>query len=65
MLKNIYAPLSGGIVQERVLEVISNNLANVNTTAFKEDHVSAKAETSNPWPNYPTPLPPAAFKLDM
>ena len=65
MLKNVYGPLSGGVLQERVIEIISNNLANVNTTAFKEDEVSFKAEEANPWPSYATPHPPAPFKLNM
>ncbi len=65
MLKNVYAPLSGGVLQERVIEIISNNLANVNTTAFKEDEISFQAQEANPWPSYATPHPPAAFKLNM
>lgn len=65
MLNNVYAPLSGGVLQERVIEIISNNLANVNTTAFKEDEISFKAEEANPWPSYATPHPPAPFKLNM
>ena len=40
MLKNVYSPLSGGVLQERLMEIISNNLANTNTTAFKEDEIS-------------------------
>lgn len=65
MLKNIYAPLSGAVAQEKALDVISNNLANANTTSYKEDAVSFKAMLANPWPNYPNPLPPAPFKTDM
>lgn len=65
MLKNVYSPLSGGVLQERVIEIISNNLANVNTTAFKEDEITFQAQEANPWPSYATPHPPAAFKLDM
>lgn len=65
MLKNIYAPLSGGVVQERVMEIIANNMANTNTTGFKEEQVTFKAFDANPWPSYKTPLPPAHFKLDM
>ena len=65
MLKNIYAPLSGGEAQERVMEILSNNLANVQTTAFKRDLITFEAQEANPWPNYPTALPPAPFKVDM
>ncbi|MES2615530.1 MAG: flagellar hook-basal body protein [Bdellovibrionota bacterium] len=65
MLKNVYAPLSGGVLEERVIEIISNNLANINTTAFKEDEIAFKSMEANPWPSYATPHPPAPFKLDM
>ncbi len=65
MLKNVYSPLSGGVLQERLMEIISNNLANTNTTAFKEDEISFQAQEANPWPSYATPHPPAPFKLNM
>lgn len=65
MLKNIFAPLSGGIVQERVLEILANNVANMNTTGFKEEQVTFSALEANPWKSYPSPMPPAQFKLDM
>lgn len=65
MLKNIYAPLSGGIVQERVLEILANNVANMNTVGYKEEQVSFAALEANPWKAYANPLPPAQFKLDM
>jgi flagellar basal-body rod protein FlgF len=65
MLKNIYGPLSGGVAQEKVMEILSNNMANSNTTAFKEEQVTFSAMAANPWPNYTSPLPPAPFKLDM
>lgn len=65
MLKNIYAPLSGGMVQERVLEILANNVANMNTTGFKEEQVTFAALEANPWNSYPSALPPAQFKLDM
>lgn len=65
MLKNLYSPLSGGVLQERIMEIIANNLANTNTTAFKEDEISFQAQEANPWPSYPTPLPPAPFKINM
>ena len=65
MVKNIFAPLSGGMVQERVLEILANNVANMNTTGFKEEQVTFAAIEANPWPSYSSPLPPAQFKLDM
>lgn len=65
MLKNIYAPLAGGVSQERVLEILANNIANASTTAFKEDQVTFASMAANPWPNYANPLPPAQFKRDM
>jgi flagellar basal-body rod protein FlgF len=65
MLKNIYGPLSGGIAQEKVLDILANNMANANTTAFKEEQVTFSAMQANPWPNYTNPLPPAPYKLDM
>lgn len=65
MLKNIYAPLSGGIGQERVLEILANNISNANTTAFKEEEVTFKAMDADPWGAYSNPNPPAPFKLNM
>lgn len=65
MVKSIYTPLSGAVAQERVLEIISNNLANANTTAFKEDRVTFKLLDSEPEKAYASPLPPAAFKDDI
>lgn len=65
MLKNIYGPLSGGVGQEKVLEILANNIANAGTTAFKEEQVSFSALEADPWPNYASPLPPAPFKVDM
>jgi len=65
MLRNIYGPLSGGVAQERVMEVLSNNIANASTTGFKEDQVTFAALAADPWPNYANPLPPAQFKVDM
>ena len=65
MLKNIYGPLSAGKGQERVLEILANNIANSNTTGFKEQEVSFAAMMANPWPAYTNPNPPAPFKTDM
>ena len=65
MLRNIYAPLSGGVAQERVLEILSNNLANSNTSGYKEEQITFQSMEANPWPSYSTALPPAQFKVDM
>jgi flagellar basal-body rod protein FlgF len=65
MIKNIFAPLSGGVAQERMLEILSNNMANANTTGYKEEQISFAALESNPWAAYSTPLPPAQFKVNM
>ncbi|SME87851.1 flagellar hook-basal body protein [Pseudobacteriovorax antillogorgiicola] len=65
MLKNIYTPLAGAIAQERALETLSNNLANVNTVGFKGDNVTFTLQDPEPFKNYPTPLPPANFKVDL
>ena len=65
MLKNIYAPLSGGLAQEKVLEIIANNLANANTSGFKEEQVTFRAMSADPWPSYPSTLPPQPYKMDM
>jgi flagellar basal-body rod protein FlgF len=40
MLLEITRPVQGGLRQERKLEVVSNNLANADTTGFKRDSVS-------------------------
>ena len=65
MLKNIYSPLSGALAQERALEVISNNLANINTNGFKQDGVTFSLLEPEPYKNYADPLPPANFKVDL
>lgn len=65
MMKGIYTPLSGSIAQERVLEVISNNLANLNTTGFKGENVSFTVLDPEPKENYKTPFAPASFKFDI
>jgi flagellar basal-body rod protein FlgG len=65
MLRNVYAPLSAGVGQERLLEILANNMANANTTGYKEDQVSFRGLEADPWPNYENPLPPAPFKMDM
>ena len=65
MLKNIYSPLSGAIAQERVLETIANNMANMNTVGFKGDRVSFTLLEAEPEKNYNRPLPPANYKVDV
>jgi flagellar basal-body rod protein FlgF len=65
MVKSIYTPLSGALAQERVLELISNNLANVNTVGFKGDGVTFKLLEAEPEKNYREPLPPANYKISL
>jgi flagellar basal-body rod protein FlgF len=65
MTKSIYTPLSGAIAQERVLEMIANNLANVNTVGFKGDRVSFTVLEPEPEKNYANPLPPANYKVSV
>lgn len=65
MLQSIYTPLSGANAQEKVLEVIANNLANINTAGFKGDGVSFSVLDSEPNHNYSDPLPPANYKQSL
>jgi flagellar basal-body rod protein FlgG len=65
MLKAIYSPMSGAIAQEKVLEIISNNLANANTVGFKGDNVTFKLLNPEPEKNYKSPLPPANYKVNL
>jgi flagellar basal-body rod protein FlgG len=65
MLSNIYTPLSGALAQEKVLDVIANNLANVNTVGFKGESVAFKVLEPEPEKNYVTPLPPANYKVSL
>lgn len=65
MLKSIYTPLAGAKAQERVLDIIANNLANTNTTAFKGDRVTFTLKESEPEKNYKDPLPPANYKVGV
>jgi flagellar basal-body rod protein FlgF len=46
MSHGIYSALAGAIAQERTLEVVANNLANVNTTGFKGDKVAFSEMTA-------------------
>ncbi len=65
MLKSIYTPVSGALAQERVLEVLANNLANMNTAGFKGDKVSFEVVKPEPYKNYDSPIPPANYKMDI
>lgn len=65
MLKAIYTPMSGALAQEKVLDIIANNLANANTVGYKGDAVTFKLLEPEPEKNYKSPLPPANFKIDL
>jgi flagellar basal-body rod protein FlgG len=65
MMKAIYTPMSGALAQERVLDLIANNLANLNTTGFKGDRVTFTLLKPEPEKNYAEPLPPANFKVGV
>jgi flagellar basal-body rod protein FlgG len=65
MVKSIYTPVSGAIAQERVLEILANNLANLNTNGFKGDRVSFEVLEPEPFKHYNSPLPPANYKVDL
>lgn len=65
MLKNIYTPVAGAIAHERAMEALSNNLANINTVGFKGDNVTFTLLEPEPFKSYPSPLPPANFKVDL
>ena len=65
MLKSIYTPLSGALAQEKVLDIIANNLANVNTVGYKEEKVAFKVLDPEPEKFYKNPLPPANYKVDL
>lgn len=65
MLKNIYTPVAGAIAHERAMETLANNLANINTVGFKGDSVTFTLLEPEPFKSYPSPLPPANFKVDL
>lgn len=52
MIDGIYVAASGGYKQEKSLEVITNNLANVNTIGFKRDLLAFKSFLA-PFPGSP------------
>lgn len=41
-MKNLWVPISGAIAQQRNVETIANNIANVNTPGFKKDKIIFK-----------------------
>ena len=41
MIRSFYTAVSGMIVQEAKQDVITNNLANVNTVGFKQDNLKS------------------------
>ncbi len=41
-MKELWVPLSGAIAQQRKVDTIANNVANVNTPGFKKDHITFK-----------------------
>lgn len=63
MLNSIYTPMSGALAQERVLELIANNMANMNTVGFKGDRVTFTLLEPEPEKHYEEPLPPANYKI--
>lgn len=64
-MKGIYTPLSGALAQDRVLQVLANNMANVSTNGFKGEDVAFSVIDSEPFQNYQSPVPPANYKLDF
>jgi len=59
----VYIPLSGALMQEKRLEVLANNLANVNTNGFKEDRpVFETILTGNKESSPTIPLPISASR---
>ncbi len=65
MEKAIFTPLAGALAQEKVLEMIANNMANLNTVAFKGDRATFVLQEPEPEKRYESPLPPANFKVGM
>jgi len=50
MSTGIYTALSGAIAQERSLDIVANNIANVNTTGYRADRVSFQQIVAAPNP---------------
>jgi len=58
MSNGIYTALSGAIAQERNLDIVANNVANVNTTGYRADRVSFQqiVAPENPLPEVVDPI---------
>ena len=65
MLKSIYTPMSGALAQEKVMDIIANNLANINTVGYKSENVTFKLVEPQGEKFYKDPLPPANYKTDF
>jgi flagellar basal-body rod protein FlgG len=70
MYKGIYIAASGAILKQTQLEVISQNLANVNTTGFKKDSLAFKEYlldqmTAGPGPDGRAMTSISAYKTDF
>lgn len=61
MNKGIYPALSGGVAYEKLLSIIANNVANINTSGFKADRPVFRVDTPplSP-PVSPIPLHPSS-----
>lgn len=53
MNRGIYTALSGGIAYEKMLDLISNNVANINTSGFKADRPVFKVDVPPQTPEIP------------
>ncbi len=63
MSKGIYTSLSGALAQQRRVETISNNLANVNTAGYKRDDLTFREHlTALSDPDKDMPVPEREFK---
>ena len=63
MINSIHTPLSGALAQDRVLEIIANNMANANTVGFKGQRITFTVLEPEPEKRYSDPLPPANYKV--
>lgn len=41
-MRELWVPLSGAIANQRQIDVVSNNIANINTAGFKKDNITFK-----------------------
>jgi len=64
MSNGIFSALSGSITQEKVLEILANNLANINTNGYKEEKVSFKVIDPDIDKQNHAPIPPDNYKID-